>query len=36
MSKKEKIDAPIEFEKDKRGLREIPDTIRLLMRACRP
>ena len=28
MSKKEKIDAPIEFEKDKRGLREIPDTIR--------
>ena len=28
MSKKIKTDAPIEFEKDKRGLREIPDTIR--------
>ena len=28
MSKKIKLDAPIEFEKDKRGLREIPDTIR--------
>ena len=28
MSKMIKIDAPVEFEKDKRGLRDIPDTIR--------
>ena len=28
MSKKMIMDAPIEFEKDKRGLREIPDTLR--------
>ena len=28
MSKKIKMDAPIEFEKDKRGLRDIPDTLR--------
>ena len=28
MSKKNKIDAPIEFEKDKRGLKDIPDTLR--------
>ena len=28
MSKKNKIDAPIEFEKDKRSLKDIPDTLR--------
>ena len=28
MSKKIKTDAPIEFEKDKRGLKDIPDTLR--------
>ena len=28
MSKKIKVDTPIEFEKDKRGLKDIPDTLR--------
>ncbi len=28
MSKKNKTDAPVEFERDKRGLKDIPDTIR--------